>query len=167
MSLTMKPSPSNKRSHKLRQFKPTKKPASRFCISLVFADACLLTLAFFLLVSPFVLQPGINIKLPQSPFTGGAPFNSMVLSITKGGWFYFNDERLNQDQLTAVLKSAAKKSPSLPLIIEADEQVTHGDVIRAWNAALAAGIKNVSIATQISAINPALPWHKPQNLQPR
>ena len=81
----------------------------------------------------------------------------MVLSITKGGWFYFNDERLNQDQLTAVLKSAAKKSPSLPLIIEADEQVTHGDVIQAWNAALAAGIKNVSIATQISAINPALP----------
>jgi biopolymer transport protein ExbD len=40
----------------------------------------------------------------------------------------------------------------MPLIIEADEEVEHGAVIRAWNAAQEAGIREVSIATRIAAV---------------
>ncbi len=135
----------------MRRFKPTRKPAGIFCVSVVFSDAALLVLAFFLAVSPFVMQPGINIKLPSSPFTGGAQFGSMVLSITRGGWFYFNDERLDAPRLAEAFEAAVAEHPGAPLIIEADERVPHGSVITAWNAALGAGIFEVSIATRISA----------------
>lgn len=141
----------------MRRFKPTRKPAGIFCVSVVFSDAALLALAFFLAVSPFVLQPGINIKLPASPFTGGAPFGSMVLSIPRGGWFYFNDERLDESHLADVFKAAAASHPGAPLIIEADERVAHGTVVAAWNAAQEAGIAEVSIATRIAAVEEAAP----------
>jgi biopolymer transport protein ExbD len=98
------------------------------------------------------MQPGINIKLPASPFTGGAQFGSLVLSITRGGWFYFNDERLDAPRLIESLEKAALENPGAPLIIEADERVAHGAVITAWNAALNAGLTEVSIATRISGI---------------
>ena len=137
----------------MRRFKPTRKPAGIFCVSVVFSDAALLVLAFFLAVSPFIMQPGINIKLPSSPFTGGAQFGSMVLSITRGGWFYFNDERLDAARLAEAFEAAVIEHPGAPLIIEADERVPHGSVIAAWNAALGAGISEVSIATHISAIS--------------
>ena len=147
----MKPFNPHRQSQKLRHFKPTRKPAGVFSISVVFSDAALLVLAFFLAVSPFVMQPGINIKLPSSPFTGGARFGSMVLSVTRGDWFYFNDERLEISRLGGVLEAAASENPGAPLIIEADERASHGAVVAAWNAALNAGISEVSIATHILA----------------
>lgn len=153
----MKPFNPHRQSRKLRHFKPTRKPVGIFTISVAFSDAALLVLAFFLAVSPFVLQPGINLSLPASPFTGGARFGSMVLSITRGDWFYFDDERLEISRLGAVLEAAASENPGAPLIIEADNLVSHGAVVAAWNAALHAGISEVSLATQISAVGEDAP----------
>ena len=148
----MKPFDPHKKSQQLRRFKPTRKPAGVFTIALGFCDASLLALAFFLVVSPFVMQPGINIILPESPFSGGARFGSMVLSITRGEWFYFNNERLTEAGLKEALEGQARINPNAILIIEADERVSHGTVVKAWNAALEAGISEVSIATRISAL---------------
>ena len=153
----MKPFNPHRQSQKLRRFIPTRKPAGIFSVSVVFSDAALLVLAFFLAVSPFVMQPGINIKLPAAPFTGGARFGSMVLSITRGGWFYFNDERLDEPRLADALKAAVAETPDAPLIIEADERVPHGVIIQAWNVALDAGVPEVSIATRISAVEEEIP----------
>jgi len=147
----MKPFDPHKKSQELRRFKPTRKPAGVFSIALAFCDSALLALAFFLAVSPFVLQPGINITLPRSEFSGGARFDSMVLSITRGGWFYFNNQRLKEADLPAALERASRERPDAPLIIEADERVFHGEVVKAWNAALSAGVSEVSVATSISA----------------
>lgn len=148
----MKPFDPHRKSQQLRRFKPTRKPTGVFSIAITLSDTCLLVLGFCLAISPFVMQPGINITLPESPFTGGARFGSMVLSITRGNWFFFNDERLDAERLPAALEAVAAEHPGAPLIIEADERVPHGTVIKAWNAALAAGISEVSIATRISAV---------------
>jgi biopolymer transport protein ExbD len=147
----MKPFDPHKLSKAVRQFKPTRKPAGVFTVAITFCDASLLVLAFFLAVSPFVLQPGINISLPESPFTGGARFDTMVLSISRGGWFYFNDERLDAERLGMAMKQEAIQNPGVPLIIEADKDVAHGKVVEAWNLAMQAGIREVSIATGIAA----------------
>jgi biopolymer transport protein ExbD len=144
----MKATDPNKKSKQLRRFKPTRKPAGVFSIAVAFCDASLLVLAFFLAVSPFVLQPGINITLPKASFTGGTRFGSMVLSITRGGWFYFNDERLNLARLPDALQAAVAEQPGFPLIIEADESVSHGIIVKAWDAARAAGVDDVTMATR-------------------
>lgn len=144
-------------SHRIRRFRPSRRPAGLFCLGVTLADVAFLALAFFLVVSPFILQPGINIRLPESPFTGGAPFRSMVVAITPGGWFYFNDERLDAERLAAAFAAAAAEHPGAPLIIEADERVPHREVVVAWNAALEAGIGEVSIATARPRVGAATP----------
>ena len=153
----MKPFDPHKLSKALRDFRPTRKPAGVFSIAVAFCDASLLALAFFLAVSPYVLQPGININLPSSPFTGGARFDSMILSISRGGWFYFNDERLDSNRLGAAMKTEALRNPGVPLIIEADQEVGHGKVVEAGNLAMEAGIQEISIATSIAAYQEQLP----------
>ena len=147
----MKPSNPHRKSQALRRFKPTRKPAGIFGSSVAMLDASLLVLGFFLAVSPLVLQPGVNINLPPAPFTGGARFDAMVLSIPRGGAFYFNDERLSSSKLLSALQTAAIQHPQSALIIEADESIPYGLIIQAWNTALSAGIKEVSMATRIAA----------------
>lgn len=147
----MKPANPHTQSRKLRVFKPSKKRAGIFCISIALADTALVALAFFVAVSPFIQQPGVRIQLPSAPLSQGvSPFNTMIISITHGGWFYFNDERLNVSQLETELTQAALQTDRKTLIIEADERVSHGAVIQAWNAALRAGIEEISMATRTS-----------------
>ncbi|MBN2786564.1 MAG: biopolymer transporter ExbD [Pontiellaceae bacterium] len=153
----MKPFDPHKQSKALRQFKPTRQRAGVFTIATAFCDAALLMLAFFLAVSPFVLQPGIQVDLPISTFSGGARFSSMVLSITRGGWFYFNDERLDSGRLPDALMEEAARNPGIPLIIEADRDVDLGRIVEAWNAAMGAGVQEVSIATRIAGVEETSP----------
>ncbi len=62
----MKPVDPHRKSQQLRTFTPTRKPAGVFTLGVAFCDASLMALAFFLAISPFVLQPGINISLPRA-----------------------------------------------------------------------------------------------------
>lgn len=153
----MKPFDPHKKSKALRRFKPTRKPGGVFSIATAFCDASLLALAFFLAASPFVLQPGINMSLPTSSFVGGARFGSMVLSITRSGRFYFNDEQIESAGLGTALAEAAGQHPDAPLIIEADENVPHARMVEAWNAAAEAGIREISMATGIAATEEVVP----------
>ena len=153
----MKTSDPHQKSRRLRRFKPNRKPAGIFCIGVTLADTALLVLAFFVAVSPFILQPGINISLPPAPFTGGARFDSLVLAITRGGELFFDDQRVAPADLAGTLEAAAAAHPGAPLIIEADERVPQAVVVRAWNAARRAGIEKVSIATRIAALREDLP----------
>ncbi|HEY5652968.1 MAG TPA: biopolymer transporter ExbD [Pontiella sp.] len=146
----MKPVSPHGQSQQLRRYKPTRKPAGVFTIGIAFCDSALLVLAFFIAISPFVVQPGINIQLPESPFSDGARFGSMILSVARGGHYYFNDERLSKARLSEVLSKVAQENSGAPLIIEADERVLYGEVVHAWNAALASGISEVSMATKIA-----------------
>ena len=149
----MNPPEPHKKSRELRRFRPSRKRGGIFAVSIVFADTALTLLVFFLLTSPFVMQPGINIRLPASPFSGGARFDAMVLSVTHDGWYFFNDERCSDASLEAAFRRVVEQSEQVrPLIIEADERVSHAKLVTAWNAALAAGIKEVSIATRIAGV---------------
>lgn len=138
-----------KKERQYRRFKPTRRPAGVVVTSLAFVDAALLLLAFLICVSPFVLQPGVRLRLPASPFSGGVPFRSMVVAIPQDGRFFFNDRMLNESGLVEAFRSAMNHEAPEVLIIEADEGVTHGTVINVWNAALEAGVPEVSIATQV------------------
>ncbi|MBN2683789.1 MAG: biopolymer transporter ExbD [Pontiellaceae bacterium] len=141
------------KSKVLRRFKPTRCRAGMFCLVAGFFDAALLLIAFNLVLSPRVLQPGMNIRLPQTTsFSGGARFGTMILSIPRGGGYYFNDKRIGLERLAAELEKAVRERPDAPLIIEADEEVPWGQVVAAWDVAVEAGVREISHATEIAAV---------------
>lgn len=140
------------KSKALRRFKPTRRRAGLFCMVASFFDASLLVLAFFLVTSPVVLQPGMNIVLPQmTSFGGGARLGAMILSIPRGGGYYFNNERVGMDRLRVELEKAVKEHPDAPLIIEADKEVRWEQIVLAMDLASEVGIKIASAATEIAA----------------
>ena len=113
----------------------------------ILLDVAFILIAFFLVVSPVILKPGIQIELPAAVFSGGVAVGGEVVSIARDERVYFDDEHIDLDRLEEHLVDRVDKEPKLVLIIEADRQVSHGRLVDVWSAAQAAGVKSISLAT--------------------
>jgi len=131
-----------------RAFRPRRRTGRGFLTGTVFLDAALLLAAFVLTTSPFVLKPGIALDLPVAERSGGFHFNDMVLKITREGLFFFNDERVTLAGLEDSFRAAAKKRPDIALILEADASVSQATAAAVYDAAAAAGFRQIFIASQ-------------------
>ncbi len=147
----------------------TYRPPNRVNRGLVTAapwvDVTLLLIFFLLVTSRFVLQPGLQIRLPESPFNDGiSPYGLMAVVVVQATAdnrdaeeiLFFDDERfvLGQpdaaEKVKRVLGAAAQNKPGQAMIIEADRQVRHGTMVNLINLAAASGIPQVYVATRPS-----------------
>jgi len=134
--------------HLHRIFRPRRRTGRGFLTGTIFLDAALLITAFVLATSPFVRQPGILIDLPVSTQAEGIRFNDMVLSIPREGLIFFNDELVSIDRLETALRTAAQAHPGVALILEADQSIQQSLTTTIYDAAAAAGFRQVFIATR-------------------
>ena len=131
-----------------RAFRPRRQTGRGFLTGTVFLDVALLLGAFVLATSPFVLKPGIAIDLPTASQTGGIRVNDKVLQITGEGLLFFNDEQVSLDTLEHAFRTAIEKRPDTALIFEADASVSQATATAVYDAAAAAGCRQIFIATQ-------------------
>jgi biopolymer transport protein ExbD len=122
----------------------------------------LLVAMYLYFLAPNVLQPGIAVQLPESPFMDGRHYghNMVVLSLPVAGQvqreeiFFFDDDRYlerdaaRMDTLRAKLAKARREKPGLPLVIEADQSVRHVTIVRLFDMASEAGFREVNLATR-------------------
>jgi biopolymer transport protein ExbD len=134
-----------------RTFVPRRRTGREFLAATVFLDAALLFSAFVLATSPFVLKPGIRLELPAAEQVDGTRFNDMVLSISREGLIFFNDERVQSADLEAALRAAVQERPGAALILEADSTVPQSTATAVYEAAARAGFQQLFIATQSAA----------------
>jgi len=131
-----------------RHFRPRRRTGRGFLVGVTFLDAALLIVAFVLLTSPFVLKPGIRIRLPEAGAVEGVRFNHMVLSVSGEGILFFNDELLTLDEIENAFRAAREKRTDIELIIEADAVIPQEMIITIYDRARRAGIQSIFIATQ-------------------
>ncbi len=100
-------------------------------------NVILLLLCFFLLSSSFVLQPGIKVELPHSPFAVGTPATRLIVAVTlapqqfddKGAplprqpVLYFNDQIVTVDGLRTALAALPPSRLTPTLVVKADKEV--------------------------------------------
>jgi len=128
-------------------------------------NLALLIALYLYLLAPNVLQPGIAVQLPESPFADGRHYGHsvVVLSLPVAGAagreeiFFFDDQRYlgretaQVDALRAALARAWSGKPNLPLVIEADRDVRHETLVTLFNMASDAGFREVTLGTRLGA----------------
>ncbi len=134
--------------HLHRSFRPRRRTGRGFLTGTVFLDAALLMGAFVLATSPFVLKPGIALDLPGAAQSDGIRFNDLVLKISREGVVFFNDDQITLNTLEPALRIAVEKRPGVALILEADRSISQETTAAVYDAAAAAGFRQVFIATQ-------------------
>jgi biopolymer transport protein ExbD len=136
-----------------RKYQPENRIAKGLIDAGPLVDVVLLVFLFFLVSSSFVLQPGIRMNLPESPFAAGASYRSLVVAVSQEGMIFFNDERTTLDGLASVFSQAVHDNPDAALLIEADGRVRHSVLVEIYNMAVAAGIEQITLGTQVSPID--------------
>ncbi len=125
-------------------------------------DFVMLLLLFGLINSSLVLQPGVVVSLPQAPFAQGTGQGhvAVVLSVSdpdtsrSEAIVFFDDERFivgrpeDMDALAAALAAELKEHPDWPLILQADEAIPQGTIVKILDVASGVGLKRVNMAVR-------------------
>ena len=110
-------------------------------------DIIFLLLVFFLLSSSFVLQPGVKVQLPTTTTTDISSEKSVVVSVTKEGAIYLNDNLVNKIELGAQLRQMLLDVGNPILVLRADKDVTIENLVEIMDISKTAGGEKFIIAT--------------------
>ena len=110
-------------------------------------NGILLLLIFFLLGSTFVVQSGVNVKLPESAsrLTGFDRAHVITISTNADHNLFLDGKPVSPEELKK--KLTEKKRDTRRLIIHADQMAPFGRVLEVSNTALALGYE-IAYATQ-------------------
>lgn len=104
-----------------------------------FLNVIFLLLIFFEMSRSFMLQPGVSVSLPLSPFQLGPQRQPQLVSITAAPVpsIYFHNQRISFEEFAASLAKDRPKDGTL--IIRADRSTPYDLVVRVVNEGLGAG----------------------------
>ena len=122
-------------------------------------DVLFLLLIFFTLTSTFKRAGEITLKLPKSttgePTGAGTNQGPVDLVLTEKGTLFIDGSPTTFDAVLPRLRAMHDRQPDRPVMIEAEESVGHGLVVKLLDAVRTAGFTGVGIgvrnATMMSA----------------
>ncbi len=111
-----------------------------------FVDIILVVLIIFMVTTPIIMKPSINVNLPKAAAgdeTSKAPLN---ISIDAKGDIFLNGKATTEADLTTYSKDLIAQKPEAQAIIAADKDVPHGRVIAVIDAIKTGGIHKFAIS---------------------
>jgi len=108
-------------------------------------DVIFLLLIFFLLLSSFVFQSGIVVKLPKAITSEVIKEENLIITMTSEDVLYINDKVSTMKTLRQELGKRENKKRLI--LIKADRRASLGRIIDIWDLCRELGIERVNIAT--------------------
>jgi biopolymer transport protein ExbD len=115
-------------------------------------DVVFLLLIFFMVSTTFTRESQLTLDLPEaSGSPREAPEQQVEILVDEQGRYRVNGQALvdaRMRTLQAAIYKVAAGDTTLPLVIAADAQASHQDVVRAMDAAGQLGFVHLSISTR-------------------
>jgi biopolymer transport protein ExbD len=112
-------------------------------------DIVFLLLIFFMVSTTFIDTPGIDVQLPKaSARTIEIEKKDVTVIINAKGQLFLDSNEIELDSLATHLSKERLAHMEISLIIRADEEVSHGKVVRVMDLAKKSGIERIAIATR-------------------
>ena len=112
-------------------------------------DTMFFLLVFFMISTlSMTLQKGMEVNLPKASSGSDDLPEQVTLSISSQGELFFNKDTCTISELELRLHDLLYYGEEPAVVINADEAVSHGQVIEVMDAVREAGIFNMAIATK-------------------
>ena len=130
------------------KFPHLNKKSARFDLTPLI-DVVFLLLIFFMLTTTFVnLENRVKVNLPSGDFASAESSENIIITITENNTVYFNGKLIDPLKLTESVAINIKDEPEKIVVLEADQNVLHGKVIRIMDLIKKGGAERIAIATQ-------------------
>ena len=115
-------------------------------------DTMFFLLVFFMIATlSMTIQQGMPVSLPTAESSTDTKTDNVSLTLTREGTLYYNKEVITLEELKRRLTDLRQTSSDPTLLINADEHVPHGRVIKVMDLIRLSGITSMGIATQPSS----------------
>ena len=111
-----------------------------------FVDIILVVLIIFMVTTPFIVKPSININLPKATSANESVPSQLNISISAAGQVFLNGKASTDKNIEDYAKSTLTTQPDLQAIISADKDVPHGRVIAIIDLIKSSGIQKFAIS---------------------
>ena len=110
-------------------------------------DVMLVLLIIFIITVP-VLTHSVKLDLPRADNTPNlVKPESVNVSVTADGALHWNDDTINEAQLTSRLEAAATQQPQPEIFIRGDRKVDYERVVKVMAAVQKAGVLKLGFVT--------------------
>jgi biopolymer transport protein ExbD len=113
-------------------------------------DTVFILLIFFVLSLNFISTPGIRVDLPKATAKEITPEKKdLRVVITSKNQLYLNEKPVDLKDLREEFNKAGRSDRGdTQILIQADQQVTHGKVVEVMDLARSAGLHRLAIVTR-------------------
>lgn len=112
-----------------------------------FVDIILVVLIIFMVTTPMIMKPSININLPKAGSGSETTPSELSVGIGAAGEITLNGKPSDEKSITSYAQTLVAKNPETQAIISADKTVPHGTVVGIIDAIKGGGVKKFAITT--------------------
>jgi biopolymer transport protein ExbD len=110
-------------------------------------DVVFIMLIFFIVTATFIKEAGIQVERPDATTADAQDDASILIAISANDEIWVDREERDPRVLRGVIKRLHSENPKGSIVIQADEGSTHETLVIVMEAAKAAGVTNVAIAS--------------------
>ena len=113
-------------------------------------DVVLVLLVILMVASTYIVAQTLKVQLPRAKSTDGTADKPTKVEILKDGSLRWNEVDTPESALPDKLKAAVAADPDMSLVVSADKEVMHGNVVHILDLAKLAGVTKFAINVQQS-----------------
>lgn len=105
---------------------------------------------FFLVSTTFAVLPGISLTLPESGTSEPGDMSGIVITVTADESVWVNSDKVPLSKIDVILQRYPldiEKRSTVPVCLEADEQVRNGTIVKIFDALRSTGFASVNLRT--------------------
>lgn len=111
-------------------------------------DVGLVLVIIFMVTAPLFEQPTLDVNLPQATTKEGEEKENITVTITSNGKLAINEQEVSREDFEILLRARIVRSSEKNIILRADKDSLHGDLLFAMKNAKEFGAKSIAIATE-------------------
>jgi len=111
-------------------------------------DVVFIMLIFFIVTATFIKEPGATVFKPEALTAQQKPQVSVLVGINAANEIWIDKDEIDPNGVRAVLERLIAENPKGGLVIQADRQAKNETLMEVLDAARAAGIQKVAVATE-------------------
>ena len=113
-------------------------------------DVVLVLLVIMMVSATYIVSQSLKVELPKTATSDESVQKTYVVTVTKDGKLFFNNEPIRKEALSGKLRAARASGTDVSLVITADEFAYHGQVVGIIDAAKLEGITKFAINVEAS-----------------
>jgi biopolymer transport protein ExbD len=108
-------------------------------------DVMLVLLVILMVSAVYIVSQSLKVELPKTATSDQPASSPVAVTITKEGNYYYNQKPVSETVLIEQLRRARAKSDAASVVLTADRETYHGDVVHVIDLAKLQGISKFAI----------------------